>query len=115
MEKKLPRKILPIDYRVLYDIGNLHFAVGDLANYKDITSEVEKEALKAIADNPRGVTNYYNPYRILLDIYENLKEYDKGIDLLQKLSNMYPGDNQVKSEIERMKAAKASKDSLTNK
>lgn len=112
MEKKLPRKILPIDYRVLYDIGNLHFAVGDLTNYKSIAAEVEKEALKTIADNPRGVTNYYNPYRILLDIYENLKEYDKGIALLEKISNMYPGDTQVKSEMDRMKAAKANKDSL---
>lgn len=113
MEKKLPRKILPIDYRILYDIGNLYFAVNEVKTYKKIAADVEKSALQAIIDNPRGISNYYNPYRILLDIYNNLKEYDKGIDLLQKLSNMYPDDGQVKNEIERLKAAKAGKDSLS--
>ena len=112
MEKKLPRKILPIDYRILYDIGNLYFAVNDLPNYKIIASEIESDALKALVENPRGQPGRYSPYNILLDIYENLNEYDKGIDLLQKISNIYPGDNQVKNEIERLKAAKANKDSL---
>ncbi|MCK9424858.1 MAG: DUF2723 domain-containing protein [Ignavibacteriaceae bacterium] len=115
MEKKLPRKILPIDYRILYDIGNLYFAVNDLPHYKIIASEIERDALQAVVENPRGQPGRYNPYNILLDIYENLQEYDKGIDLLGKLSNMYPGDNQVKSEIERMRALKANKDSLTIK
>jgi len=108
MEKRLPRKVLPMDYRILYDIANLYFTVGDLKTYKSIAGDVEKDALKAIADDPRAVTNYYNPYRILLDIYQNLKEYDKGLDLLQKLSNIYPGDNAIKGEIDKLKAIKDS-------
>ena len=65
----------------------------------DIAVEVEKEALKRLEANPEDVQSYYNPYRILIETYENLKDYNKLLEIWQRLGQMYPNDRNVKSNI----------------
>ncbi len=95
MEEKLPRKLLPIDYRLLNDVANTYFTAGALDKYTTLAREIEKVALEAIERNPTNVANDYNPYFLLKQIYDNLGEYDKFLDVLQKLKQAVPNDPSV--------------------
>jgi hypothetical protein len=117
MEEVIPRSFVPIDYRVLSDIGSLYKQAGDTLNFIEISRDVEKQALKSLEANPSDIGSYYNPYRILLEIYdargdyekssgELLKsrdEYQKALDLLGRLQAYAPGDPTINEEINRIK------------
>jgi hypothetical protein len=57
-----------------------------------------------IQENPNDVNAGYNPYRVLMGIYENLKDYKKLAGLWQKIQVMYPNDASVKENVEKYKA-----------
>lgn len=101
MEKRIPREIIPMDYEILFEVGNMYFNVGAEKQYKVIAADVEKEALKNLEVNPEDVQSYYNPYRILIETYENLKDYNKLLGIWQRLGGMYPNDKNVKANIAR--------------
>lgn len=103
METKLPRKILPLDYRLLFDIASLYNSAGATKQYNELAKEVEKTALQKIEENPRDVSSYYNPYRLLLEIYETQKEYKKALGILNRLQVLFPQDEGLKGQIERFK------------
>ena len=104
MEEKIPRSIIPIETGLKFDIGNIYFDAGGAKQYKNIYGEVEKEALKMIQENPDNVSAGFNPYRVLMGIYENLKDYKKLTELWQKIQVMYPNDPTVKANVEKYKA-----------
>ncbi|NWF89042.1 MAG: DUF2723 domain-containing protein [Ignavibacteriaceae bacterium] len=101
MEEKIPRKIVGMEMGLLYEIGNLYYNSGGEKQFREYSSEVEKQALKLLEENPSDVQSYYNPYRILIDIYENQKEYAKLADIWQRLQTIYPTDASVKSNVEK--------------
>lgn len=101
MEKKIPRNIVGMELGLLYEIGNLYNNAGGKKQFEEYASEVEKKALKLLEENPTDVQSYYNPYRILIDIYESKQEYAKLADLWQRLQVMYPNDPNVQNNIER--------------
>jgi hypothetical protein len=105
-EKVIPRSHVPLDYRLLYDIGNLYNYAGEFNKYKAIADEVEKNALKAMEANPGDVQSYYNPYRLLIDIYTTTKQYDKAIGIFKRLQAMYPSDRSLDSEIIKLQNMK---------
>ena len=45
--------------------------------YSKLASDVEKQAEKKLEENPSDVQSYYNPYRILIDVYEGQGRNDK--------------------------------------
>ncbi|MEK9135826.1 MAG: hypothetical protein AAB393_01780, partial [Bacteroidota bacterium] len=51
------------------------------------------------ASGQANMNSYYNPYRVLLEIYDIKKEYGKSLDLLRGLSAMYPNDPGLKQRI----------------
>ena len=107
MEQVIPRNIVPIDYRFLYDIGNLYYAAGDTAQYKSISADVEKEALNHLDVTANDLQSPYNAYSILERIYMNMKEYDKAIGILQKLEVYYPNASGIKNEIQQIQQMKS--------
>ncbi len=112
MEKKIPRKIFPINYTLLNDIGNLYFDAGAMDKYLPIAREVEKQALRQININPlANLNNGYNPYLILRQVYDNLKEYGKFVSVLEKLQEELPNDSGLKALINHYKQLAAQKDS----
>ena len=104
MEKKLPRSIIPIETQLKFELGNVYFDAGAEKQYKIIYGEVEKEALKMNQENPNNDSAGFNPYRTLIGIYENLKDYKKLAGLWQKIQVMYPNDASVKANVEKYKA-----------
>jgi len=60
------------------------------------------------------VQSYYNPYRLLIEIYESKQQYDKLLDIWQRLEAMFPNDPTVKSNIEKYKHMTQPKDTSGN-
>lgn len=101
MNEKLPYEILGIDNGLLFEISNLYLLAGDSETHREISREVEQTALSDLERNPSDVSSYYNPYRILIETYENLKDYDKLLGIWQRLETLFPNDPTVKSNIQR--------------
>lgn len=101
MEDTLPRDIIGIDYGLLFEIGNLYNRAGAVAQFEEIAGEVEAEALRRLEEDPSDVSSYYNPYRILLDLYEMQERHDKSLEMWQRLETMYPNDPNVKTNIQK--------------
>ena len=85
-----------------------------MEKYKTVSADVEKRALEDLEANPNDVNSYYNPYRILIETYENQKEYNKLLGIWQKLETMFPNDPTVKANIKRYQELTQPKDT-TNK
>lgn len=101
MDEKLPNKLIPMDYGLLYEISNLYLRAGARDKYDTFSSEVEKQAVAKLTSNPDDVQSYYNPYRILLDIYETQGKNDKLLEIWQMLGTKYPQDPNVRANIEK--------------
>jgi hypothetical protein len=106
MESTIPRKQIKIDHRLLFDIGNLYLNNGGEKQFREIAKEVEKAALKVMAENPGDYSSYYNPYRLLIDTYEKTKEYDKAIEILNKVKAFVPNDPTIPAQIEKYRQMK---------
>lgn len=114
MEKKMPSAVISMPYPMMYQVGNLYFAAGAMDKYTKLARQIEPLARKQLEENPNDVNSYYNPYRILTDIYGNLKEYDKAVEIWTRLQTMFPGDQTVKSELEKFQALAGSKNAGAN-
>jgi hypothetical protein len=101
MEKKIPVDPERVDYRVLRDISSVYYNAHRLDKYKEIAKYIEINALKSISQNPQDVNSYYNPYTLLLEVYENLNEYGKAVGILQKLKTFYPNDPSINELIQK--------------
>ncbi len=115
MEKKMPRNIVSMPYGLEFELSSMYFAAGAREQYIKMAREIEKVALKQLEDNPDNLTDYYNPYRVLSEIYSNLKEYKKAINLFTPLQRRYPDDPGLKAELDRYQRLLAMQDSLKKK
>jgi hypothetical protein len=106
LQQKLPYDISTIDYRVLFDISNVYYSIGNMNEYMKLVKDVEKKALQNVAANPSDVNSYYNPYFILMQVYENTRQYDKAISLLNKLKAYFPDDQEINSMISKYEGMK---------
>ncbi|MGE5353944.1 MAG: tetratricopeptide repeat protein, partial [Acidobacteriota bacterium] len=104
MEQKMPSSVIKMPYQMMYQTSNLYYAAGAMDRYRKVAKDLEPIMLKQLEDNPNDVSSYYNPYRVLTDIYANLKEYDKAADVWMRLEKMYPQDPSVKNEVQKFRA-----------
>ena len=102
MERRIPIEYLPLDYRILSSVTRLYFMSGATTQFNKYADIVEHDALAAIQEDPTDVRSEYNPYVILLDIYDMKKEYRKSIDLLEKLRAMFPADRSIVERISEL-------------
>jgi hypothetical protein len=114
MNEKLPYKVLNMDNGLLFEVANLYLYAGDQEKFAEISADVEARAWADLELNPDDVQSYYNPYRLLIEIYENSEQYDKLLDLWQRLEAMFPNDPTVKSNIEKYKQMTQPKDTSGN-
>jgi hypothetical protein len=104
MEAKLPNALIPMDYGLLYEISSLYQRAGAKDQYAKLVSEVERLARIKLEENPNDVQSYYNPYRILLEVYESQGRNDKLLELWQKLETIFPNDPNVKANVQKYRA-----------
>ncbi|CUT04168.1 DUF2723 domain-containing protein [Candidatus Chrysopegis kryptomonas] len=106
MESKIPNDVLPMDYRLRYDVARLYEIVGARDKFMKIAKEIEPIALEQINREPGNVFGEYNPYVILVNLYEMMGEYQKAIDILNRVLAYYPQQYQgiVRDRIARLEA-----------
>lgn len=104
MEKKVPRHVIPMDYRIKHDVAKLYFNVGAMNQYKAFAKEVIAEAKKRLEINPRDFNNWYNPYDILITHYDNLGMYKEGLAVAEQLKSYIPNDSNVDQLVEHFKS-----------
>ena len=114
MNEKLPYNVLSMDNGLLFEVANLYLYAGDKEKFSKISADVEARAWADLELNPDDVQSYYNPYRLLIEIYENTEQYDKLLDLWQRLETLYPNDPTVKSNIEKYQQMIQPKDTSGN-
>lgn len=104
MEALVPRSKIPMGWELTSDVAAFYQRLGQTEKYNQMIAEVEPECLRAIESGQYNMNSYYNPFRVLLEVYENKKEYSKAMGILQKLQALYPGDPNIQQRITAMQA-----------
>jgi hypothetical protein len=111
MEEIIPRSKVPMGWELTSDIASFYYRLGQVQKFNELAAEIEPICQDLIASGQVNMNTYYNPYRVLLDIYEARHEQDKTLDLLNRLAAMYPNDPGLRKRIQdlqaRMQAAQA--------
>jgi len=114
MQRVIPPRVVEMDYRLLYSVANLYFTAGAVPQYRALADTLEKIALKRVDENPSEVSGYFNPYRILADLYEKNGEYQKAGGIFERLAAIDPGNAQLQKEIERFRELARKQDSTAS-
>lgn len=109
MESAIPIEVVPMDYRILSDVARIYMLSGATKEYDKYSAIVERDALAAIQRDPNDVRSAYNPYRILLELYDAKREYQKEIAVLQGLQKMFPNESSIQLRIRELEELANSK------
>ena len=104
MGQHFPANVIAYDYRILYDVCMLYLRIGNRAKFDELSPIVEKSALDALKKNPNDAQSYWNPYKLLMDIYEGRGDIAKALDVLYQLDRIAPGNQEIKMKIEDLKS-----------
>ncbi len=104
MDEVIPINGVKFDWRLASDVMSIYSKLGDRPKQEEYAKYLEKECWNLINSNQAEVSSYYNPYRILLEIYENREDYKKAIDVLNRVSAFYPNDPSIRSRILELEA-----------
>jgi len=97
MEEVLPRKVIPMDWRLMADLMSIYQRLGEEAKYKEYAAELEETCKQMINRGYTDIQSYYNPYRVLLEIYDARHDYAQAIDVLNIVEAMSPNDPGIKN------------------
>lgn len=103
MEKRIPRNVIAMDYRIKHDVAKIYYNADAKKQYEELAYEVIESAKRAIEKNPRDFSSWYNPYDILLTHYDYLKKYNEAVSLLMGLQALLPNDTQIQELIKQYK------------
>ncbi len=100
METLIPSSKIPYGWELGADLAGFFFRLGRQQRFEELSAYVERECRAAIDAGQVNMQSYYNPYRVLLDIYDMKRDYGKTLDLLKSLAVMYPNDPGLKQRIQ---------------
>ncbi|MCX7877462.1 MAG: hypothetical protein N2510_02350, partial [Ignavibacteria bacterium] len=103
MEENFPKHIVPYDYRIQYDVAMLYYRNDNRSKFDELSPEVEQKALEVLRKNPSDIQSFWNPYKLLTDIYEARGDYSRAIDILSQLEKITPNNPEVKMKIEMLR------------
>ena len=103
MEQVVPRRIHPMDYRLKSDLASFYSMAGNMKEYRQLMSEIVEDVAPGLDTAPLEQLSQYNPMVILLQAYETLGEYDKALDVLQRIERAYGTTGGVKEFVSSKK------------
>jgi hypothetical protein len=114
MEQVVPRRLHAMDFRLKADIAVFYGLAGNKARQREFLRELTEE-LGSVADAAIGEQfSQYHPLAILLQAHQGLEEYDKALEVVQKIQRVFastPGipefANSKKAELETLKKGTA--------
>lgn len=114
MEQVVPRRLHPMDFRIKADFAVFYGLAGNKVKQKKFLSELANELGPTADSGFSEQFSQYHPLAILLQAYQGLGEYDKALDVVQKIQRMYastPGipefANSKRLELEMLKKGAA--------
>jgi hypothetical protein len=105
MELIIPRSKYPMGWELESDLAMFYHRVGRIDQFNQLSDDVESACEQLIADGKANVNSYYNPYRVLLDLYDSRKEFRKERDLLANLNQLYPNTPELKQRLDAVTKA----------
>lgn len=104
MEANIPRNVIPMDYRFKYRVSLLLYKINEMQLFNEYAAEIEKSALEDIQANPANIAlTEYNPYTILVNIYDAKGDYQKAYDYLKRIYDKNPNDPTVLQKMNVLK------------
>jgi len=103
MEKYIPSDGVPMDFRTMYSVAMLYNRLGVKDKFNYYADEVERIAIEETKRRDPSAPQRFNPYMILLDIYDAKGEYNKELDILNTLVQQYPNDPSIRQRINMVK------------
>jgi len=104
MEEIMPYKVIRMDPRLMFDLASIYYGAGGMKQYTKLALEIEKYAWAKMETDPTDVQSYYNPYRMLLDTYENLGQFNKALEVVNRLKVYFPNDPTINDMIQKYTA-----------
>jgi hypothetical protein len=104
MEKEIPKDAIDMDYRLKYEAAMLYYRIGDINKFNFYADDVEKAINEELKTKKNiNTQSYFNPYRLLLDIYEAKGNYQGALNLLDVISKSNPNDASIIQKRESIK------------
>ncbi len=104
MEELIPRSKVGLAWELQSDVMSFYYRMGRRDRFDELAEELEQQMQEMIGAGQVNLGAYYNPYRVLLEIYEVKQEYTKMLDLLKSLAVIYPNDPNLQQRIAFVKA-----------
>jgi hypothetical protein len=89
MEAKIPSTVIPMDYRIMYDVANFYHFAGAQDLYSLYSGKIEIVLNDMIKKGVTEAFSQYNPYYILYSLYQTKGEYDKAAGVLDQIKLTY--------------------------
>jgi hypothetical protein len=102
MEEIIPRSKVLMNWDLSADVAMFFHRLGRDDKFNEIADEIEPICLQLIETNQFNLNSYYNPFRILIDIYETRNEKAKTLNVLTMLTPYYPNDPGLKQKISKL-------------
>ena len=112
LEKEIPLDLnKPIHPSISYMIASVYAKIGDKAGFERYAGDMETELLKtkARAKSDNALKQFYNPYRMLLDIYVLKEDYKSANSLLDELETAFPNAQEIKIKRQSIQSKAAGK------
>lgn len=105
MQTILPNSVMPMDFRVQYDLTNFYFFAGNKERYREVSDALIAKLL-VMTSKPinEPFQSQYHPYYMLFTIYQNREEYDKAMDILDRIGSSYAGVQGLPEWVKMQKA-----------
>ncbi|HXX63192.1 MAG TPA: DUF2723 domain-containing protein, partial [Bacteroidota bacterium] len=105
MESLIPRSKYPMGWELESDLALFYHRLGHDQKFTELASQVEAQCEDLIATGRANINSYYNPYRVLLDLYAAGKEHQKEVNLLTHLNQIYPNTPELIKRLDEAKKA----------
>jgi len=101
MNEVMPMETHFMDPIMKTDLSQLYYYSRDTSELRVISEELEDYYMGELDKDITGRSSARSPYSVLLNMYETLKDYKKGVNLMKKFKQAYPGDTSVNKEMRR--------------
>jgi hypothetical protein len=104
MEEIVPRSKIPMSWDLSADVAMFFHRFGRDDKFNELANEIEPVCRRLIETKQYNLNSYFNPFRVLLDIYDARMDYAKSLEVLNSLSAFYPNDPGLKQRLSEVQA-----------
>ncbi|MFA6233924.1 MAG: DUF2723 domain-containing protein [Bacteroidota bacterium] len=99
MEKTIPTARHKFDQSLQTDLANMFLMMGDTTRYRSLGDKLEPWYMEQLKKDPSGQSTLRSPFFFLLEYYDVTQQWQKGIDILHRAEQLYPGDPSITERV----------------